>query len=531
MAVLLAAALLVVSVCLPLGLAEAQESPYGELLVAAGDLTGDGLADVLGSTPVFDRETEQWRKRLTARRGHDGQALWSVMVGEHDDVWPAQVGQPASPGVVVARNNSDWKGDLLPVGGGSGILESRGYVELTALDAQGAVVWERRVEGASWLKQMSAGAATAEAQSPTRVLPVDALPGVATDFALVRQSGGGAIAPPYVWVDAKLYDLAIVDGATGQPASHAPGLMPTPYPDEHELVAVPDTTGDGLDEVGLITRHFRIAQDRLTVYSPGSGLRWSSEVLTGGPSSVVAAGDTDGDGVGDLVLRSEAHGHAHPHRSHLLSGADGKPLMSIDTAALHPAGDIDGDSRTDLVIAQDRVGHGEGNPLRAVRSDGSELWRTSHPSSVEPGELVIGEVAAIGDVDGDRVTDFHSVSRVGAGGDATRSAAAISGRSGTLIWSLDRTATYERAAGMRRDDIAAGLDLLGYIRYHETQLPGYTAIDGTSGNVLWSKNGLHHEDISGNTDLDGDGRHDLLLTRSGGHGRALSGRTGALLWP
>jgi hypothetical protein len=523
-------AVLVATVCLQAGLAQADESPFGELLVPAGDFTGDGLPDVLGSTPVFDREAERWRKRVTARRGHDGQALWSVTVGERDDVWPAQVGQPAAPGVLVASHTFEKGGVLDPVGGQSAVLEDRGRLTVTALDARGAAVWERRVEGVHWLRSMSEGAVTAESRLPTRVLPLDALPGAATDLALVRQSGGSAIAPPFAFVDARLYDVAVVDGATGQITTQVPGVMAGPYSHERELVAVPDITGDGLKEVGLITRHLRIAEDRLTVYSPGSGPRWSSEVPVKGPTTLVGAGDTDGDGVPDVVLRSEARGGAHPARSHLLSGATGRPLMSIDTAALHPAGDIDGDGRTDLVIAEDVVRSGEGNPLRAVRSDGSELWRTSHPSSVEPGELVIGEVAAIGDVDGDSVADFHSVARVGAG-TATRSAAAISGRSGRSIWSLDRGATYETAVGMRRDDVAAGLDLLGYVRHSETQPSGYTAVDGTSGKVLWTGKGPDREDISGTADLDGDGRHDVLLTRAGGHGRALSGRTGALLWP
>jgi hypothetical protein len=126
---------------------------------------------------------------------------------------------------------------------------------------------------------------------------------------------------------------------------------------------------------------------------------------------VESAGDVDGDGVTDVVVcvPELAPTHADPalRPPHLeyLSGADGSVLT---TRALPPervhsfraAGDLDGDGRPDFVLRTSEQAHGEGEPLRLVLSSAAEpvrvladhevLWCAPWTAAGAHAELLVG---------------------------------------------------------------------------------------------------------------------------------------------
>ncbi|MAG55666.1 MAG: hypothetical protein CMJ83_05175 [Planctomycetes bacterium] len=154
-----------------------------------------------------------------------------------------------------------------------------------------------------------------------------------------------------------------------------------------------------------------------------------------GTYSVVVAtvGDVDGDGSPDLAI-AEVRSWVTPGPGSIsvLSGTDASVLVTLDSTpfaayfgwSMQPLGDVDGDGVPDLLIG----GMATNTPVFVAYScaTGLPIW-----INVLPGPLTVGPgpiLAAIGDVNGDGISDF--VDPDGAGPNATQ---IRSGADGTLL--------------------------------------------------------------------------------------------------
>jgi hypothetical protein len=121
--------------------------------------------------------------------------------------------------------------------------------------------------------------------------------------------------------------------------------------------------------------------------------------------SICAAGDVDGDGIGDLAVSGFLLPFPMgPTQLTLFSGATGSPLWrnSQHTGVVARLGDVDHDGREDLVI-------GELFTSRVVAlsgADGSMLWVHGPRLELWQGfDRYASSVSAVGDLDGDGIAD------------------------------------------------------------------------------------------------------------------------------
>jgi hypothetical protein len=147
-------------------------------------------------------------------------------------------------------------------------------------------------------------------------------------------------------------------------------------------------------------------------------------------SVVASLGDVNGDGIPDLVVSLS-------ERVYVISGKTGDPLMDFPPGSdefgvsLASLGDIDGDGVPDFVIADANDGMFEGSLVAKSGKTGQDLWFAKLP--IEENPYHIGyQLAAIGDVNGDKVTDLIVGSRAREGG-APGLAVLVSGKDGSVI--------------------------------------------------------------------------------------------------
>lgn len=304
-----------------------------------------------------------------------------------------------------------------------------------------------------------------------------------------------------------------------------------------------------------------LAQEVLHVNDGDGSLREHGHALA-------AAGDVNGDGVGDYWMGAPGLFDVYLGHVYLVSGADGSTLRQIEGKnpferfgyALAGGEDLSGDGIADVVVGVPRAGLGRRGAVRVFSGADGSLVRAipGGPPSGRFGEAL----ALIDDRDGDGVADLA----IGAPGErwftggrraefatgspridppALRhgSVRFHSGATGALLGVLAGTQSSE--------DFGASLARAGDLDGDGKRelLVGAPGSDGTvvdSGRVLvlaGADGALLHEflgdasgdrfghAVSGAGDLDGDGVPDVLVGAPGGrHVRAFSGASGAILW-
>ncbi len=234
--------------------------------------------------------------------------------------------------------------------------------------------------------------------------------GVADVVSGGQQSGGKGVVQVYSGVDgALLYELL------GDKINDQFGIS---------VAMLPDLDGDGAADfvVGAMSNDWKASDaGSAYVYSGGSGtlLKALHGQIADGRfgSRLAAAGDVDGDGVGDFLVAAyhDSTQSFNGGAVFLYSGATFAPLQSIYCArkfqpnfggSVSAGQDVDGDGVADFIVGapnDTRVSDREGAATVYSGADGHVIWDLAGPSPV----AVFGQsVALLGDLDGDGLSEF-----------------------------------------------------------------------------------------------------------------------------
>jgi len=174
---------------------------------------------------------------------------------------------------------------------------------------------------------------------------------------------------------------------------------------EDPVLALGDVTGDGVADVVAMWRSGRsveVLTDFALPAGSGSWDTWSYQTLPGTQwPTAVAAGDTNGDGLTDVVVT--AGGNRPDSRVTVLQRlAGGKlsagySLLSYDIPEPVAVTDVDGDERADIVTA-----HGGWNRVGVYRQNNhgqlldEQLFPVPYASHYSPRALAVGDVTGDG---------------------------------------------------------------------------------------------------------------------------------------
>jgi hypothetical protein len=296
--------------------------------------------------------------------------------------------------------------------------------------------------------------------------------------------------------------------------------------------ALPDVNGDGLADVIVGTQ----AQQVHVFHGRAGGVSPTPSVVLTGPAgsmnfgyAVSGAGDLNGDGYSDLAVGARGSSQAFVY----LGGASGVTEASRTTltgptgfnlgAAVSSAGDTDGDGYGDLLVG---VPGGSIAPTGGFVNlyRGGPMGITGTPSSLRPNDPVTlfgFHVASAGDTDGDGWEDVT----IGAPGFVdpsigyaylfANSAGTVATRP-TITWSgLTTIATYFGfpVGDLNSDgysDVAVGLSRVGtFVLYHGSP----SGLPGTTSRIYRDPSGATAASryLSSAGDVNGDGYGDLVV--------------------
>jgi hypothetical protein len=316
----------------------------------------------------------------------------------------------------------------------------------------------------------------------------------------------------------------VYSGRTGRKIYRLPG-EPGDF-QGNAIADAGDTNGDGVHDIisGAIGNSGNGGPGRAYLYSGRSGRLLHMWEGTGANdqlgAAVATAGDVNHDGFDDVLVGANGVDDAgvDSGAAYVFSGRTYKPLRRYDGAH---AGDNFG-SGTDWVaphkVVIGAMFENGGGGVHVFRS-GRELFSLAPPL----GARVFGQffVAGVGRVDGDRIADVYAADYAAAGGNGY--AAVYSGRDGAVIHAWpggtgDGTGPGREAGDVDRDgriDLAVG-------SYHAAATAGRVDIrSGRTGEVIRTITSTTAGenlgfDAVGVGDASRDGRPDLLLSAAEG---------------
>ncbi len=388
----------------------------GFSVATAGDVNGDGFADVVLGRPDF---TPQWpigAGAILLAHGHPGAGLSSTV----------HLGPPGSTdafGFVVA---------------GAGDVDGDGLTDVLVVSPfhDGGHTDEGRVE-------LFYGARNPSPVVAAATLP--ALPAGAEQGAAVSASGdvngdgyGDLLvgSPGYVLGGAEGRADLYLGSASGYSSVAQWSSLGSGSPGQRygHSVALLDVNNDGFSDVVIGAAFYsngEVGEGRLTLHlgnasgMPSSVPAWAYESDSVGAqlgSAIAAAGDMDGDGFADLVAGAPGFASAGPDQGRVLAfrgesaGFSASPYWtntgpsagSRYGASLAAGGDVNGDRFSDVAIGAPRLSNGQTDEGGVFLFLGSATGLNSTPNwsleSNQPGAR-LGTGLAMGDFNADGLTD------------------------------------------------------------------------------------------------------------------------------
>ncbi len=389
----------------------------GRVATTAGDVNGDGFADVLIGAPLFDNgQTDEGRAWVYqgSAAGLVATAAWSV----ESDQAAAELGRS---GAAAGDVNGDGFSDVIvgiPKYDGTLIDEGRAALYLGAGDGLAAT--------AGW---------TAKGNQPGAY------------FGYSVAAAGDVNGDGYgdVLVGAYLYDNGQTDeGRAYLYLGSAAGLAVAPaWTSESDqagahysvgLASAGDVNGDGYDDVIVGSPYYSgpmLQEGRAYLFlGSASGLTvspaWTGENNQADSRfgvSVAGAGDVNGDGYADVLVGAVFFdgGETDEGRAYLYLGSpqglgsapswitDGDQPLASYAFSVSGAGDVNGDGYGDLLVGSRLYTNGQKSEGRVYCYHGSSTGPATSPSWTVESNLANANlstsIAAAGDVNGDGFGD------------------------------------------------------------------------------------------------------------------------------
>lgn len=390
---------------------------FGVAVATAGDVNGDGFADVIVGVRRYDNgQTDEGTAYvyLGSASGLSTTALWSSEANQPLSFW--------GTGVAPA---GDVNGD-----GYSDVIIGAHLLDYGEVDEGQVVVFMGSASGLasdpSW---------TTESDQPSSnfgfaIAPAGDVNGDGFDDVLVGASAfdnGQA-------QEGRVY---LFSGAVGGLSASTSWTFELDQIDAFlgsSVASAGDVNGDGFADVIIGAPGYDNGQadeGRVLLFlGTPSGLgatpSWSVEgdqdvyFLGRGVSS---AGDVNGDGYSDVIVGGDGYTNGQSHEGRVSvylgssAGLDSSPAWTAESNQPFPgfgsyvacAGDVNGDGYSDVLVAAPSYNTGTGNNGAAFLYSGSALGLSAVPTwsqnSLQPGAVYAAALASAGDVNGDGFSD------------------------------------------------------------------------------------------------------------------------------
>jgi hypothetical protein len=390
----------------------------GAWVAAAGDVNGDGFADVVVGTPVFDNGQNDEGQAFLYRGSASGLSSVPAWRGEGNQTNAFFGHSVASAGDVNGDGYSDVVVGAYGFDGGQPD-EGRAFLYLgsdAGLTVTATWTAESDVVGATFgWSVASAGDVNGDGYS-------DVVVGAPTFDSPILSAGR-----------AFLY-LGTASGLSSTPAWTVNGTQSAQRFGQ-SVASAGDVNGDGYSDVLVGAPNFDNLQNNeggaFLYLGSASGLgtapAWtveSNQASAQFGDSVAGAGDVNGDGYADLLVgaRSFDNGQPNEGRAFLyLGSASGLSLSAAWTAesdqeaagfgeSVAGAGDVNGDGYSDVVVGAPQFNvAGQPRAGRALLYNGSASGLSTGPAWIADGTQgdarFGGSLASAGDVNGDGYSD------------------------------------------------------------------------------------------------------------------------------
>ena len=467
---------------------DSAEDEFGYSVAAAGDVNGDGFADVIVGANEDDNNG-----------ANSGSAR--VFVSSVSNGLGSSVSFTEDGAAVVLDDDVDIvDADLDALNGGAGDYAGSNLVLEREGGRSGEDVFSFDLTGASFTVQGSALLSGGDA------------------FATFTQDGGR------LTINFTSLDTAATSALADEVAQAIAYENTSDTPSAFAPIRWTFTDDTGADTTGLTSVAITAANDgpsfdRVTL---SEGYAFNGDAADDGFGiSVASAGDVDGDGLADLIVgayRDDNNG-TDSGSARVLSGADGAVLYTFngDSAnewfghSVAGAGDVDGDGHADLIF-----GAPDGGRVEIYSgANGALLYDLSGAFA---GSQFGYSVDSAGDVNGDGFADVI-IGAISSSGSAT----VFSGVDGSVLYTFDGDDANDQfgfsvsgAGDVNGDGFA---DLIVSAPYDDNNglLSGSArVVSGMDGSVLYTFDGDDANDlfgfsVSGAGDVNNDGFADFIV--------------------